>query len=178
LVVKLKELFAGKRGTKIIVIAGIVGVALILLSEFMPKAAKQTVKQATTEEYAAALESRLTGLIMNIGGAGKTQVMVTLENGYEYVYASEERVNTDKTEDTNDTGNRLQQRDDTENRLVVIGGSGGEEALIRTEILPTVKGVVVVCEGGDQAIVQQRITDAVTTALGVTAKRVCVIKYS
>jgi len=176
--VKLKELLTGKKATKWIVAAGIIGVAFILLSEFMPVKKEAPVKQTSTQEYAVMLEQRLTQMVGSIGGVGKAQVLVTLENGYEYVYASEERINTDKTEDTGDSANRTQQRDDTEKRLVVIGGANGEEALVRTEILPTVKGVVVVCEGGDQAIVQERITQAVTTALGITAKRVCVVKRS
>ena len=174
----LKELLTDKRGKKWIIITGIIGIALILLSEFLPTSNKQESKQVSTEQYAATLEQRLQDILCNIYGAGKSQVLVTLENGVEYVYANEERINTDKTEDSGDDSIRVQQRDDTEKKLVVIGGNNGEEALVKTEILPTVKGVVVVCEGGDQAIVQQRITDAVTTALGITSKRVCVIKYS
>ena len=42
----------------------------------------------------------------------------------------------------------------------------------------TVKGVVVVCEGGDLPQVQQRIIEAVTTALNISSKRVCVTKSS
>lgn len=47
-----------------------------------------------------------------------------------------------------------------------------------TELQPTVKGVVIVCEGGDQPLVQQRVTDAVTIALNISSKRVCVTKLT
>lgn len=40
------------------------------------------------------------------------------------------------------------------------------------------EGVVVVCEGGDLPQVQQRIIEAVTTALNISSKRVCVTKSS
>ena len=45
-----------------------------------------------------------------------------------------------------------------------------------TEVQPVVKGVVVVCDGGDDPVVQQRVIDAVTTALDITSVRVCVVK--
>ena len=43
-------------------------------------------------------------------------------------------------------------------------------------LLGLVKGVVVVCQGGDNAAVSQRIVDAITTALNISSKRVCVTK--
>ena len=60
--------------------------------------------------------------------------------------------------------------------MTVKGPNGEEEALAITEVQPTVKGVVVVCSGGDDPEVQQRIINAVTTALNITTKRVCVTK--
>lgn len=52
------------------------------------------------------------------------------------------------------------------------------QGLLVTELQPTVKGVVIVCEGGDQPLVQQRVTDAVTIALNISSKRVCVTKLT
>ena len=54
----------------------------------------------------------------------------------------------------------------------------GRQGLLVTELQPTVKGVVIVCEGGDQPLVQQRVTDAVTIALNISSKRVCVTKLT
>jgi len=41
-----------------------------------------------------------------------------------------------------------------------------------------VKGVVVVCDGGSNPVIIHRITDAVTTALGINSLQVCVAKAS
>ena len=41
----------------------------------------------TAEEYAAALESRLEGILGRIDGVGEVEVMITLKSGYTYTYA-------------------------------------------------------------------------------------------
>lgn len=182
----VKKLFSeklkGEKGRKLLIIAGIAGIALIFLSDFWP-AGQSTQTSAAAEttnaEYAGQLEQKLSVLIGNISGVGKSEIMVTLENGVEYVYANEERKVTDKTEDISDSTQRIQQSNDVEQNVITVDDAdGGKKALVRTQIEPQVKGVVVVCEGGDQELVQQRVTNAVTTALNITSKRVCVTKLN
>lgn len=48
------------------------------------------------------------------------------------------------------------------------------ETNVSATVTPTVRGAVVVCEGSENAIVKQKIVDAVCKALGVSAARVCV----
>ena len=56
--------------------------------------------------------------------------------------------------------------------------NGERQGLLVKEIQPTVRGVVIVCEGGDDPAVQEQITDAVTTALNISTKRVSISKLS
>lgn len=175
---KWMEFFKGKSGQRLIVAAGILGIALILLSEFWPKEAQSASAKASTDEFVAKTEEKLNQIVGSIEGAGQCQVMVTLENGVEYVYASEQKVNTDRTEDNASDSNKVSQRDGTEESIILVDTDNGRQGLLVTEIQPTVKGVVVVCEGGDLPQVQQRIIEAVTTALNISSKRVCVTKSS
>ena len=46
------------------------------------------------------------------------------------------------------------------------------------EIQPLIRGVLVVCEGGDSPVVVERITQAVTKALDISTAKVCVTKLS
>ncbi len=46
------------------------------------------------------------------------------------------------------------------------------------EIEPLIRGVLVVCEGGDDPVVVERITDAVTKALDISTAKVCITKLS
>ena len=43
-------------------------------------------------------------------------------------------------------------------------------------IEPTVRGVVIVCEGGDDAIVVNRVLSAVTKSLSISTDKVCITK--
>ncbi len=103
---------------------------------------------------------------------------MTLENGVEYVYATEQRINSDRKEDTDDGASRLTQSDGSESAAIVVETDKGREGLLVTEIQPTIRGVVIVCEGGDRDEVRQRIVEAVTVAMNLSAKRVCVTKLS
>ena len=171
---KLGDFFKGGKGRKIIVALGIIGMALILLSEFLPQKTENTAAKVSADQFVRQTEEKLSTMLGSIEGAGQCQVMVTLENGVEYVYASQNKVNTDRVEDKG--GEKLTQRDGTEENIIIVDTDEGRQGLLITEIQPTVKGVVIVCEGGDQPLVQQRIIDAVTTALNISSKRVCVTK--
>ena len=94
--------------------------------------------------------------------------MITLEKDAEQVYATEEKKSTKTDGDTMD--------DDAETNYILVKDSdGSQKALKITEVLPVVQGVVVICKGGDDPQLQQKITDAVTTALHISSARVCVI---
>lgn len=168
------------RVRKAVIAAAILGVALIVLSEVLPQKRTTQSEEPTTSppktaaEYADELETRLCHLVGGIDGVGACRVMVTLENGVEYVYASEEKAGSDYSAD----GDRLSQADDSETSVILVQTEDGYEGLLVTELQPTVKGVVVVCAGGGDEAVRQRVTEAVTTVLNITAKRVCVVAGS
>lgn len=168
---------------KIIIIAGLIGIVLIFLSGFFkesPKSKEKVIEPSTTEQYAKQLENSLTNIVSNINGAGESKVLVTVENSTETVYATAGKKNTEASEDKiNGETTKRKESDDSEVQYITIKDSDGtEKALAITEIQPTVKGVVVVCSGGDDPIVQKRIVNAITTALNITSKRVCVTKLS
>lgn len=178
--VRLSAFLKGGKGTKIVVALGIAGMGLILLSNFWPAEKSGGVKEVKTSaaEFTAKTEEKLTSLIHSIEGAGACHVMVTLENGVEYVYATQDKVNTNEVQDTNGDSNKISQQNGSEKSIIVVDTDQGRQGLLVTEIQPTVKGVVVVCEGGDRQEVQQRVIQAVTTALNISSKRVCVTKAS
>ncbi len=172
-----------KNCRKIILGAGLIGIALIFLSSFFSSGEKTEPKATTSgnvytaEEYEAHLEKDLTTLITKIQGVGNANVMVTLEQTKQSVYAKEEKNSGQTTKDQSDgsTRNETNQSNET-NYILVKGSDGSEQALAVTEIQPVVKGVVVVCDGGGNPAVQQSVTEAVTTALDISSVRVCVIK--
>lgn len=165
---------------KIIIAACFIGIALIFLSGFFKNNASKPEDTSsrttvTAEQYAAGLETKLTDIVGKISGAGKAKVLVTLERGTEYVYAKEEKKsNQDKS---GESGAANETNDSTETKYILVEDADGtQKALAVTEVQPIIKGVVVVCDGGDDPTVQQNIMTAVTTALDITSVRVCVLK--
>ncbi len=141
---KLKQLFSGDKLRKIIIIAGLVGIALIFLSTYIDfgfASSKGEDEEFSVKTYSTQIETDLQSVISLIDGAGKTQVLLTMENSVEYVYLND---STTKTK----------------------------------EIEPVIRGVLVVCEGGDSPVVVERITQAVTKALDISTAKVCVTKLS
>lgn len=167
---------SGKARTALVV-CGVIGVLLLIIPEFIPEKVEKTVV-LTADDFVRQTEERLTALIGSIEGAGECRVMVTLENGVEHVYATEQKSNSDREEDISGDDTRLTQRDDSESSAIIIDTDNGREGLLVTEIQPTVRGVVVVCKGGDDEAVRNRVLQAVTVALNISSKRVCITKLS
>lgn len=149
---------------------------LLLLSDCDSGCSKQTQNAALenagdADDYALVLEKRLVGIISDIDGAGEVRVMVTLQNDVKYVYASADKTSIDSSENA---GESSKLREDTENSYIILDTDEGEQALVCTRLMPSVEGVVIVCEGADDPQVAERIMLAVTTALGISPNRVCI----
>lgn len=174
----IDDFFKNPKSKKLLLILGCFGIIFLCVSSFKEeKTAVDTVVSDvsyTVDEYAEKLEQKLLSMIGNVDGAGKAQVMVTLESGVEYVYASEEKNNVDLSQEGEE---RKDEKTNTEKKLILVENSdGNEQALVCTEIQPKVKGVVVICQGGDDPIVQQRVVSVVTTALDISSNKVCVTR--
>lgn len=178
----LGKLKLGDKKIKWITVIGLIGIACICLSQFWPKseeaAAVQTGMEVSGEVYAEQMEQRINQLISSIDGVGSSNVLVTLENGVEYIYEKEQTKSSMLNRDGSD-GEKLQQNSDYNEKYVIINDSGGgKTALIRTTLEPKVRGVVIVCEGGDRAAIVEQITDVVTTAFHLNYSQVCVSKLA
>lgn len=176
----ISSLVKSENRVRLILLIGLAAIMLIFLSDYFTDDSKQTSAEVTNysinyDDYAAQLETRLTELISSVDGAGQTKVMVTLECGTEYVYASQQKTTSAVSENSDANGKISKDEKMTgEENVILIDGNNGEEPLILKEMTPTVAGVVVVCSGADNIYVKQRIIDIVTTALGTSSNRVCV----
>lgn len=164
---KLLELFKGeKKLLNLTVAAGILGMLLIGISEWIPERqpeqaaeTESTVSALSAEEYASELETKLETLIQQMEGAGNVRVMVTMAESSRTVYAT----------DTETDGNGS-----TRSEHLLLADGSSPPALVETTQLPQVQGVAVLCEGGDNAAVQARITEMVDVLTGAGASHISV----
>ena len=169
---------------RILLLIGMIGIALIFLSGYFKSDSPEdtnlptTSSQITSEQYAEDLERRLEEVVNGITGGNNAKVLITLEKGVQQVYATEEKKSTQTTQDQGGNfSTKSQENNSLETKYILVkDADGSQQALAVTEIQPTVKGVIVVCENGDNPVLQQNVTNAVTTALNISSARVCVVK--
>lgn len=125
--------------------AALLGVALM----FVGNAEKKTAAKDEISEYEALTENKIEQTVEAMCG-GKVYVIVTAEYGRETQYAK------NKTADSEQT---------------VL--SSGSPVAVRT-VSPVIRGITVVCRNGGDPAVCRRITEALSTAYGVSSARIYV----
>ncbi len=156
-----------KLDKKIVIIAlvGIMGIALLIISEILPSQEPEALESEPTQdtsytEYAQNIEEKLQNIISSIQGAGKTQVMVTLDCSDENVYATQSK----RVDGENSSS--------YENSIIIVENDGEENGVLLKVIEPEIRGVAIVCDGGNSPQVKQSIIDTVTAVLGISSARV------
>lgn len=153
----LKDWFAGGNKLRWLIALGLVGILLIGLSEWLgkPSEPQDSPTAVSVTQIEQALEQRVTALLSRVDGVGDCYVMVTLEQGTQHVYASDSVSGGES--------------------VLTVSTDTGPVGLLITEIQPIIKGVVVVCDGGGDEAVRERVTSAVATAFNLSSRRVCVL---
>lgn len=147
----------------IIVIAGVLGMLLILFSGSAEKKGDFTVEK---ENYSSLsrqdIKNEVQNLIESIDGAGKTQLMITYESAEESVYA---------TDSDEKSGNNEVQ---IKKEHIIIENDSGETGLLIKVIYPKVQGVAVICEGGDNPLVREKIYSLLSALFDINSTSISV----
>lgn len=154
--------------TKLLVAAGIIGIILILLSEinFNPNSKKAEVTSTDYASYVNSLNSELSTLISSMDGVGDCRVMITLKNTSEGVYAK----NTENSRNDSSYSEN--------NEYVIYDGENGDSPILLKENFPEIEGVAVVCSGGDNVVVREKIIQCVSALFNISSNRISVSKLS
>ena len=170
------------KGIKIICLVIIFCVFILLFYKFSGTKIKTTSNiNYTTEydftnsnQYTINLENKLVNVLSNIRGAGKVSVMVTLKTSPEIILANttDEKINS-STSQSNSTSYTT-----TVTEPIIITSNGNKTALIIKEVLPEVKGVVVVATGASNTNVKLDIVQAVKALLDIDMNKIQVFAGS
>lgn len=141
-----------------LMIAAIAIIALLLIGTDSGGSSIQDNNTTTIsfdDEYRVKITDELIKTISQIKGVGKVSVMVTVESSYRYVYSED----IQKTMDSKKTETVILQN---------------KEALLQRIEAPTIGGVLVVCSGGDNPAVKEKVINAVSTVLDISSSKVYV----
>ena len=161
--------------TALFVLIGFTAVMLIFFSEFIDednrtKTQSNCTQTPTSVDYCEYLEEKVQEIVESIEGAGTTKVMITLSETTEYVYATNGK-NVRKSDENSDDST-------TENDYVIIDDNNNDAGLLIKTIEPKVRGVAVVCEGGNDSSVQRQIYSAVSAVLNISTSRISISKLN
>lgn len=161
--------------TALFVLIGFTGILIIFFSEFSTKKDDDKKTDYSTQEvssstYCEYLEDKVQEIVESIEGAGETRVMITLSETTEYIYATNDK-DTRKSSDNDDNST-------FENDYVIIENNSNDAGLLIKTIEPKVRGVAVVCAGGNDSSVQRQIYSAVSAVLNISTSRISISKLN
>lgn len=160
-----KQLLKNKKFLILAVLAA-VGILLVLTGGGDDKTKEQskTESEATAqlEQYREQLRQDIVRLCEQVGGVSNVTVAVSLECGFEYVYA------TDNKSDIDAYGSQ------TQIKYITVGNGSSESAVYITEKLPRIGGIGVVCRGGSNPDVVKRLTSLLSAAYNIGSNKIYV----
>lgn len=171
-----------ERLLKLIVIVGLAGIALIFISSLFHQQNKASSVQPPSDDnsvweeaaaYREQLSTELGNMVASIEGAGRTKLMLTIDGTIRSIYATDSDIQTNER-----SGGGEHQNTEKKSCIVIRRSDGSEQAVTIGQMMPSVKGVLVVCEGGDNEEVASRIRSAVSAAVHLSESHICVLKLS
>ena len=142
-----------KKSIIILIILTVVGVLLILLGNTYKKDSETVYEKMDSKSYTGELEKKLESFLLNIDGINKADVIITLDNSSEQVYAQNQ----------------------TTYDFLTINTGNGESPVYITEIYPIVRGVAISCTNGNSDEVKMKITKLISAYLGISANRIEIV---
>ena len=141
----------------IIMGGAVLGVLLILLGNGAQKSSTQGNTAISFDQdelilYQDYLEERVINLCQSVSGVGKVTAVVTLEGGFEEIYAT--------------------QWESGEEVYVILGNGSSASPLQISRALPQIAGIGIVCDGGGNAAVRQELIDLLSATFDVATHRI------
>lgn len=170
---KVKTLFKNSdKRVKFILIIGLLGIVFIFMSQFFVSDTKaetdKTPKEISLEDYKENLEFSLQKFISKIDGVGKSEVFITLIGSGETSFLKENKNDINKSDTSSSQS--------VSESYVLTDGKDGKTTVVKSRTNPEIKGVLVICDGGDSIKIKAEVLDAVTTAFNLSSSRVYISK--
>ncbi len=127
------------------------------------------------EEY---LETKTAEALQYVEGVGKVKVMITLKSSGQKIVEKDQQSSSQTTEETDSAGGTRNSEDISSDKTSVYeqDSDGAQTPYVTKELSPEVEGVIVIAEGGDNAVVARNITEAVQALFGVEAHKIKIMK--
>ena len=170
---KIRNFLEKKQNKKLflIILLGAVGILFISLSELVPPDSEKIEISENdyfknSREYEEFLEKRIEDEISKISGAGETSVMLTLDSSEEFSYAQ------------NSTEEIFENESARKSEIITVENGSSETPVIVKTTEAKIRGILVICKGGDDPFVSEKIIESLRALLDVPSNRISVAKMA
>ncbi len=162
---KIFDRFKSDRKTMLILIISVVGMLLILFSDVgsNEQSDNKSSKNDATIYSEYELSKQIEELIENINGAGKCKAMITYNCYEETVYAQNKDETLRADGEKHHTG-----------EYIILDSNNDEVGLAVKTIMPEIKGIAIVCQGGDNPVIIEQIISALSALFNISSNRISV----
>lgn len=127
--------------------------------------AVQTVQSPSEQTLLESEQARLAAILSRVDGAGKCEVLLSVDYGREQLYQTDEESRSADGEQS------------TQLQTVFAQTSGSEkQPVVRVTRWPVYKGAIIVCEGADRPAVKLKLIEAVSSLTGLGSDKISVLK--
>ena len=144
----------------------VLAIGLILMS--IPAGSKKTISNEKTPvaiETEPSVNEQLESVLSQIDGAGRVEVMLTIQCGEEKIYQTNQDITV--------SGDSNSSRIDT---VIVTDANRNQTGVIKQVNPASYKGAIIVCQGAESPSVRLAIIDAVSKITSLRTDQVCVLK--
>lgn len=149
-------------------IAFLVGILLVIIALPIQSSKKQMTEtnsagKSVSQEmsYKEEMEREMETILSKVPGVGATDVLISLKTSERQIVEKDNQTDEERMEET----------------TVYAENSDGEQLpYVRQVVCPEVEGVLVIAEGGDNAIVQKEMKEAVQALFDVDTHKIKIMK--
>ncbi len=131
-----------------------------------------------TKAYEEYLEEKTAQALQYVEGVGQAKVMITLKSSGQRIVEKDQTSSSQTTEETDSEGGSRTSQDSSSDKTSVYqqDSDGSQTPYVSKELTPEIEGVIVIADGGDNAVVVRNITEAVQALFGVEAHKIKIMK--
>ena len=145
------------RSTVFILIGAVIGILLRLVGTFGGKGESDALSETDEiEAYCQYLEEQAVRLCESVSGVSDVTVALTLEGGFEQVYAADKKVSG--------SGQSIEH--------VKLGSGNAAELCAVSVSSPKVVGIGVTCKGGRDEALRAELTSLLSAAFGIGTNKI------
>lgn len=181
---RLPKSLPGKSQWLIILLCGILLVIIVFPTS--GKKDEEKVNNASSaeynynESYESGIEARLAETLSDVQGVGKVKVMVTLKSSSEKVVEKDTETDSQTVEEKDKEGGSRVTKDSSFGETTIYDNQSGAAGTpyVSKELSPTIEGVIVIAEGGENAVVVQEITEAIQALFNIDTHKIKIMKMN